>query len=778
MFDLPLAARQCCAALLLLSGAQLCATTYYVKNGGDDALSGLDDANAWASITRVNAASLSPGDTVLFNSGDVFADATLLPDSGNASNPVTYSAYGSGVKPVLTTAIELPISGWTDLGGDVYQIALPDETCMVVGDGVYFPPANSVATLADGTYYWDSAGYLYVQDSAGSPNISGKVFRVGQRDNVIKFQGEDFVVIEGLRLEIANNSLCIFNSGSSDNTISNCEFYYASSDNVTAGSGVHACSAPRLKVYDSRFSYLEGDGIYMQRADGYEAIGNEIDYLFDVGGDPGGDGIQISGKAGYESNDFRIKNNIVRRETKVTNKGCIIVEQGSGGVVSGNYVYQGRFGIACYSSNVVIEYNYCEDIGQYGGIRLWENKGQHDITIRYNIIDHADNAGITIGNTANPSTDMANIIIRNNVVYNSYYGVGISVPVSGEFKNNIVWAPRYNKPKFRLKVTGIIAGETFEADNNILEDSNVDGTEIIASWLGTDYTDLASYRSGSGQGANSSSDDPLWVDPDNNDFALQSNSPAIDAGEDPATATLDFYGNSAPVGDAIDVGAAEAGGLFTYEGFDYSTGTITTATGGFGWSGGWTFVGGAGVTMIRTSTDWPHALTYTDLPMAGNRFNIYDTDGVHQTAERSLAQTLGSTTGTYWFSVLVRKHSSGRSFTMDLDGLSLYCAAGDWQVKTPNGSYQTLTGASYSAEHFFVIRVDPGASVDTVYVWVDPVLSAGEPSTASADLTLTDTPFTIDSILLKQGPWGNGFQSTSIDELHFSNTFAGVIQVP
>lgn len=762
------------ACALLMSHAAF-STTYYVKNSGDDSLNGLDEANAWASVARVNLQSLLPGDRVCFQAGDVFDDATLEPDSGSDSAVIEYTSYGSGDRPILTTAMTLPNSGWSDYSADIYSYPLATETCMVVSDTTYCPPAKTLADLVDGEYFWDSAGTLYVYDSAGSPNVSGKSFRVGQRENVVSFTGQDYVVLNGLRFEVSNNSLARFSSGSTHNTITDCEFYYASSDNVSAGAGVHASGATGLRVLNSRFSHLEGDGIYMQRASGYEVIGNEIDYIYDVGGDPGGDCIQISGKTGYPSDDFVISNNIARRESKETNKGCIIAEFGSGGIISGNHVYQGRFGIASYSSNVVIEYNYCEDMGWFGGIRLWENRGQGDVTIRYNIIDGAGNSGLNVGNSSRPPTDMHNIVIRNNLIYNTYYGVSISVPVSGEFKNNIVWSDVSSNPNFRLSVAAVITGETFDCDHNILQ--TPDSREIV-KWLGTSYYDLASYQLATGQGAHSISNHPDWVDAANSDFHLNDTSPAIDAGDTPVGVTTDFYGNTAPQGSSTDIGPAEAGSLVVYEGFDYTTGTLTIGDGGLGWSGDWVESGGAGVVSIQTDTAYPGDLLYPDLNRSGNRLNLYDTDGAHQTLTRSLSQSMGGTTGTYWISFLVRKHTTGRSFTFDMDGFSFYVAASDWQVKTPGTPYVGLTGATYNSTHFFVARVDSTLGGDTVYVWVDPDLSAGEPSLGSADRTIIDSPFTFDSVGLRQGPWGNNTQSTSVDEIHIGLSFADVTDVP
>lgn len=68
---------------------------YYVSQEGDDNNNGLSEENAWKSIDRVNVTGYKPGDIVLFRRGDVFRGKI------KGSEGVTYSAYGSGAKPVI-----------------------------------------------------------------------------------------------------------------------------------------------------------------------------------------------------------------------------------------------------------------------------------------------------------------------------------------------------------------------------------------------------------------------------------------------------------------------------------------------------------------------------------------------------------------------------------------------------------------------------------------------------------------------------------------------------
>jgi hypothetical protein len=759
------------ALVISCIGAAAHAATYHVKPGGNDAASGLDDANAWATIAKVNATALVAGDQVLFKAGGVYNDAALVPSgSGNPANRITYAAYGAGAKPVLTAAIVLPTSGWTSVGGDVYSLPLPTQTRMVTVDGAYMVRAASAAALLDGRYFWDSAtGMLYVKDAAGSPNATGKIYEAARRDHVVvSTAGRDYLTFQGLRLEKASLGLVVIESGSTYHTFDDCEFFASSSNTMRAGSGIHANNADGLRLLDSRLSHHEGDGIYVQNSDNVVVSGNEIDHLYDQGGDNGPDGIQLNGLKGT-LNNFVVTNNVVRRESKTTNKGCIIVERGSGGLIAGNRVYMGKFGIAIYTSDTVVEYNYLENVGFNDALRLWENRGQTNVTLRYNIVNGCDNSGLSIGNGSQAVTPMSNIRVHNNLIYNSYWGVGIAVPVSGEFKNNIVWSDAHANPQRRLSVAGIIPGGTFVSDHNIIQDK---GAATMARWLGVDCADLAALQAASGQDAASLSASPAWIAPGSGDFRLAAGSPAIDAGA-PLGATADFDGNPAPNGGATDIGPLEYGGLLAYESFEYTAGALSGASGGQGWAGAWTTGGSAGVTEIL-----PGSHAWTGLPSAGNRLRIYDTDGVHQTMDRTLAKTFGAATETYWLSFLVKKFASGREAYLEMNGFNFKATSGNWQVKTPSTAYTDIPGSAYSGLHLIVARVQATASGDTVHVWVDPAIPAGEPAEIDAAATRVDPGFTFNTVRIKHGPWGNASQSSEWDELRFGTTFDAVVSGP
>lgn len=101
-------------------------TTYYVSDSdGDDTDTGLTEALAWKTISKVNAASFSAGDSILFNKGDTWTETLTVPSSGASGSVITFGSYGTGAAPVIngsdvieTWAVE-PIGGedFTDGSG-------------------------------------------------------------------------------------------------------------------------------------------------------------------------------------------------------------------------------------------------------------------------------------------------------------------------------------------------------------------------------------------------------------------------------------------------------------------------------------------------------------------------------------------------------------------------------------------------------------------------------------------------------------------------------------
>lgn len=154
--------------LIFLSGES---ATYYIKNAGNDANTGLSDAQAWT-YTKLSTFVPAAGDKILFNRGETFTGLLMFGRSATVGSPVTYGAYGTGAKPIITTMSTL--GSWTLHSGKIYKTTGVPANCDVVTiDGVSTNmgkyPQNGEATFE--TY----SGITSITDNqlTGTPNFTG-----------------------------------------------------------------------------------------------------------------------------------------------------------------------------------------------------------------------------------------------------------------------------------------------------------------------------------------------------------------------------------------------------------------------------------------------------------------------------------------------------------------------------------------------------------------------------------------------------------------------------
>lgn len=85
---------------IFVQGKTYTGIAYYVSNNGNDTNEGTSPETAWATISKVNTAELKYGDSVFFRRGDTWY-GQLWGQEG-----VTYSAYGTGSKPIISGSVE------------------------------------------------------------------------------------------------------------------------------------------------------------------------------------------------------------------------------------------------------------------------------------------------------------------------------------------------------------------------------------------------------------------------------------------------------------------------------------------------------------------------------------------------------------------------------------------------------------------------------------------------------------------------------------------------
>jgi hypothetical protein len=147
------------------------AANYYIKNDGNDSASGLTDADAWATVAKVNDFAEGPtgfksGDTISFKRGHIWTnDETLGSDGSDISwgtiGNSTIQDYGTGKKPRLNGNTQTPIrinspitnltirnldcSGMERSAGHS-NISIGDAVTNLVLDGIYIDGHDGVST--------------------------------------------------------------------------------------------------------------------------------------------------------------------------------------------------------------------------------------------------------------------------------------------------------------------------------------------------------------------------------------------------------------------------------------------------------------------------------------------------------------------------------------------------------------------------------------------------------------------------------------------------------
>lgn len=102
------------------------AAIYYVSSsGGSDSNNGLSEVNAFATIAKVNALNLQPGDQVLFKCGDVWrAEQLVISKSGTEAAPITFSSSPQGCADKPSLSGSRLIGGWAPDSGNIYRADL------------------------------------------------------------------------------------------------------------------------------------------------------------------------------------------------------------------------------------------------------------------------------------------------------------------------------------------------------------------------------------------------------------------------------------------------------------------------------------------------------------------------------------------------------------------------------------------------------------------------------------------------------------------------------
>jgi len=215
---------------LLFSFNLIFAKDYFVSNNGNDSNTGTSMGKPWRTIEKINQTRLYPGDKILFNRGDEFYGEIVVRYSGSEQNPILFSAYGEGNKPVLKGSVS--INNWKREDGKKYKATVNDSILNFYVDGVMQTSAR-----------YPNSGFLFVDEQI-DPDTKFYDADLPGEDNywngaMIRYRTCDWVTRHGV--VTAHENKCI--------TLREVEFPNAKTvDQIVFGSGYY---------FDNKFEELD-----------------------------------------------------------------------------------------------------------------------------------------------------------------------------------------------------------------------------------------------------------------------------------------------------------------------------------------------------------------------------------------------------------------------------------------------------------------------------------------------------------------------------------------
>jgi len=521
---------------------------YYVKNGGSDALDGLSDGNAWATISKVNSTSLNAGDVVLFKCGsewrEILANNTY---SGNSAAYIRYGSYSTGSKPIINGADV--VTTWTNYSGNIWYANCPVlntgtwgtnyDRVVVVDNVLYTQVGSLVEVVSANQYFINKSGSPHVCYLYSTTDPDTKTVQISARHYCIAIVNSIYIYIENIEVKYAGHSGIYL-------------YTTTGAGEIDSYSIVNSCTA-----YGNRIAGVMCDNGYSMtnitnctstyNGNGYYSWGDSADHSSD-------DNIFSHCYAGY---------NIA-----YPNSGTCLMTDGHG------------FGIyKCHG--VIVE--YCETTNDNYGIIIDCGGELCDFVARYNYVHNtkSNTPGICIGNnaatgsvhyayynlvtrtgagdtygmlghciTAGGSTGNRTVYIFNNTVYQDSTSNGAGITCYGGtnpgnyvyIKNNIIYSNNSVATLMYIQAGGTGSQIDYNQYYAPLDSTNLFG--FVSSF----YNDLASWRTATAQEANSNYGDPVFENRTGNlntiwDFIIKSTSPCVNDGVSTGL-TKDFFGNT------------------------------------------------------------------------------------------------------------------------------------------------------------------------------------------------------------------------------------------
>jgi hypothetical protein len=495
---------------------------------GDDSWRGASPENAWKTLAKLNATIFSPGDRILFKSGEKWHGQLWPKGSGTALHPIVIDKYGGEAKPVI------------DGNGEAED-----------------------AVLLKNQEYWE-INNLEVTNTGSHPGT-----RRGVRLVADNYGDVHHIYVRGLTVHDVNGSDSVKENGGIT--------YNCAGDSK-------ATRFVDLRIEDNHIYHVDRSGIFgwsshWVRSKWYPSLGVVIrgNVLDDIGGD---------GIVPVATDGALVELNVVSRANQRSEGYNVGIWPWSADntIVQFNEVYATRgqrdgegFDSDWNSRNTVIQYNYSHD--NDGGFLLICNEGGHDPSesagnvgtiVRYNISQNDHARGINV------SGPVKNATIYNNTIYVGK-NENVSLLLQSDWKgwaagtylyNNIFYVEgtaQFSYGLSRAKDGAYVTAPGFGNSEDTVFDSNVYFGKIDFGKVNLGKVNLGKVQAASD--IHGLIGDPVFTSPGSaklgrnavQGYSLRPRSPAVNSGRAIANSGgRDFFGNPVPYCGGVDRGAIES----------------------------------------------------------------------------------------------------------------------------------------------------------------------------------------------------------------------------
>lgn len=414
---------------------------YYVDaQKGNDSNTGKSQSSPWKTVTKVTSKTYLPGDKILFKRGQIWNGALWATSSGLSGKPITYGAYGTGAKPIISATKKGQFI-WVQHSGNIWKSAKRENIVRMNNQRALLEKSIDRLDKPYEIYKNEQTGTgdLYVYSPSNPNTYYANNFDIGSDSSIFSIGNKQFIVIENLELiggkyygvtisgggnaTVRSNTIkyiyvtAVDIKDSSNNIIQENEITYGNSFGIKHDVKTEGLRPSNNKIIKNTVSHFLYSGIMFNGYSGTARTYNNV--ITDNISFKNGDGIYIH----YTEKTLILRNTAYdNTSTESSGEGYgIAIQTGSENTIFGNNMYRNRrSGIEVWggeqtvtntqygpSNGNKIQKNKIWENGEYG-VHLSSTGFVDNTVVAYNAIYKNGKEAFLISNEGNTGTQLLN----------------------------------------------------------------------------------------------------------------------------------------------------------------------------------------------------------------------------------------------------------------------------------------------------------------------------------------------------------------------------------